>query len=149
MRDPERSARAEPCLLLASIGPIPCPVKRYDLAGSRPITGTPRGACVEPCRACRSMLRKRCFRPRASGNTNMRVRTNNNTAASSSPSSGAEGADRRRSPRIRQRGKFDVRPILSDGVGAPMTLVLQDISTGDSGRCTASRCASGISSRSR
>ena len=62
----------------------------------------------------------------------MRLRPNNNVAASSSPAS-SDAADRRRSPRIRQRGKFDIRPILSDGIGPATTLVLQDISTGGLG----------------
>jgi len=55
------------------------------------------------------------------------------TSSASSSSSSVDPSDRRRSPRIRQRGKFDIRPILPDGVGAPVTLVLVDISTGGLG----------------
>jgi hypothetical protein len=56
-----------------------------------------------------------------------------NVAASSSSSASVDPADRRSSPRIKQRGKFDIRPILCDGVGAAVTLVLVDISTGGLG----------------
>jgi c-di-GMP-binding flagellar brake protein YcgR len=65
----------------------------------------------------------------------MRARTNTSSATSvpSSSSVSADPIDRRRSPRIRQRGKFDIRPILPDGVGPATTLVLYDISTGGLG----------------
>ena len=61
----------------------------------------------------------------------MRMRPNNNVTATSQQAT--DVADRRSSPRIPQRGKFDVRPILSNGVGPATTLVLQDISTGGLG----------------
>ena len=61
----------------------------------------------------------------------MRTRPNNHT--SHAASSTIDAADRRRSPRIKQRGKFDIRPILCDGIGPATTLVLQDISTGGLG----------------
>jgi hypothetical protein len=60
----------------------------------------------------------------------MRIRPNSPSTAAAASS---DVMDRRRSPRIRQRGKFDIRPILSDGVGPATTLVLQDISTGGLG----------------
>ena len=64
----------------------------------------------------------------------MRTRPNNHAShASNAASSTVDAADRRRSPRIKQRGKFDVRAILPDGVAAPMTLALVDISTGGLG----------------
>ena len=64
----------------------------------------------------------------------MRHRTGNLAGASAGSSTHAvDPIDRRRSPRIKQRGKFDIRPVLCDGVGAPVTLVLVDISTGGLG----------------
>jgi c-di-GMP-binding flagellar brake protein YcgR len=43
-------------------------------------------------------------------------------------SSGTAADDRRRSVRVPQRGSFAIRPLLSDGVGAAVTVVLVDLS---------------------
>ena len=70
------------------------------------------------------------FSPASAGIPDMRTRPSTNSAPSSAT---ADAADRRSSPRIRQRGKFEIRPILSDGIGPSATLVLQAISTGGLG----------------
>jgi hypothetical protein len=59
----------------------------------------------------------------------MKSRPNNSAAANAA----TDAADRRRSLRVPQRGTFSVRPLLSNGVGAPITMVLQDLSTGGCG----------------
>src|SRR4051812_39034106 len=54
-----------------------------------------------------------------------------NRAATNSSSSNSKSAtaDRRKFPRIPHRANFDIRPLLSDGVGTPISVVLQDMST--------------------
>jgi hypothetical protein len=54
-------------------------------------------------------------------------------SASPSPSSLASAADRRRFPRIPHRAAFHVRPLLNDGVGVPIEVVLQDLSAAGMG----------------
>jgi hypothetical protein len=48
---------------------------------------------------------------------------------------GAEAAtlDRRQFPRVPHRATFNIRPLLPDGVGAPLCVVLQDISSSGMG----------------
>ena len=52
-----------------------------------------------------------------------------NRSMNSSAKAASATADRRTFPRVPHRANFDIRPLLSDGVGSPISVVLQDIST--------------------
>jgi hypothetical protein len=58
-------------------------------------------------------------------------------SAASAPAASAPGAsamlDRRRFPRVTHRAAFHVRPLLNDGVGEPIVVVLQDLSVSGMG----------------
>jgi hypothetical protein len=46
-----------------------------------------------------------------------------------SESASSATSDRRRFPRVPHRANFDIRPLLADGVGEPISVVLADMST--------------------
>ena len=60
----------------------------------------------------------------------MGTRNSTNGKGAARRESGATATlDRRRHPRVLHRANFDIRPLLSDGIGEPISVVLQDIST--------------------
>jgi hypothetical protein len=53
----------------------------------------------------------------------------NGASSRRSESASAALSDRRRHPRIPHRANFDIRPLLANGVGTPISVVLQDMSS--------------------
>src|SRR5437868_4195005 len=55
--------------------------------------------------------------------------SSNPKSASRREAASSSTLDRRRHPRVPHRANFGIRPLLSDGVGQPLNVVLQDMST--------------------
>ena len=68
--------------------------------------------------------------------TKTRANLTQTTPAPTAHAAGASDAaasDRRRYPRVPHHAAFGIRPLLNDGVGAPVTVVLQDLSAAGMG----------------
>src|SRR5438093_1500730 len=93
---------------------------------ARPITArrvNPGAVVPSPCRS-HSIRSEPYGASRA-----MRTRANTSNGKTSDTSA----QDRRRSPRVPHRAVLTIRRLLPDGVGAPMTLALADLSSGGVG----------------
>ena len=61
------------------------------------------------------------------------TRTGNPVMSDAALAAAAAIADRRRHPRVPHHAAFSLRPLLNDGVGEPVTVVLQDLSAAGMG----------------